>query len=205
MKAETWLHWIRKAAIGAMLCASVAFAQAPESMAPMDTQAKWKNFIGETLSPLTIGAGLFNGAEAHLTNTDPKYGTDLPAFGAQVGASILDTATQNFFADFVLASEFHEDPRYFRRGEGFSMRSRIRYAISRSVVTRTDDGRSEFNWSNVLGTALSGSLSNAYYPASARTAAGTFQRIGVGILGTGLVRLAPEFWPDFRRKVFGKR
>ena len=171
----------------------------------MDTHAKWDNFVGETLSPLTIGAGLFNGAEAHVTNTDPKYGTDLPAFGGQVGASMGDIVTQNFIADFLLASEFHEDPRYFRRGEGFRMRSRITYAISRSVVTRTDDGRSEFNWSNVLGTALSASLSNAYYPASARTASDTLQRIGVGILGTGLVRLAPEFWPDFRNKIFGKR
>ena len=187
------------------MCATVLFAQVNPSMTPMDVHGKWGNFVDETLSPLTIGAGLFNGAEAHVTNTDPKYGTDLPAFGAQVGASMGDIVTQNFFADFLLASAFHEDPRYFRRGEGFSMRSRIVYAISRSVVTRTDAGPSRFNWSNVLGNALSGSLSNAYYPGSARTAGDTFQRIGVGILGTGLVRLAPEFWPDFRRKVFGRR
>ena len=196
--------WV-KAAIGAMAWASAALAQDPQSIAPMDTQQQWKNFLSETLSPLAIGGGLFNGAEAHVTNTDPKYGTDHPALGAQVGASTVDIATPNFFAEFLLASVFHEDPRYFRRGEGFCMRSRVWYAISRSVVTRTDEGRSEFNWSNVLGTAISASLSNAYYPASARTPGDTFQRIGVGILGTGLVRLGPEFWPDFRRKVFGKR
>jgi hypothetical protein len=170
----------------------------------MDVHQKWNNFVSETVSPLTIGASLFNGAEAHVTDTDPKYGSNLPAFGAQVAASMGDIVTQNFFADFLLASAFHEDPRYFRRGEGYSMRSRIGYAISRSVLTRTDDGRTEFNWSNVLGTSLSGVLSNAYYPPASRNASATFQRIGEGILGTGLVKLAPEFWPDFRGKVFAK-
>ena len=196
---------VATAAVVAMICAGVLWAQDPPSIAPMNVNAKWKNFVSETLSPITIGAGLFNGAEAHITGTDPKYGSDLPAFGAQVGAAIGDIVSQNFLADFALASEFHEDPRYFPRGLGYSMRSRIGYAISRSVLTRTDDGRTGFNWSNVLGTALSSALSNAYYPPASRNASATFQRWGVGVLGTGLAKLAPEFWPDFRRKVFGKR
>lgn len=168
----------------------------------MSVQDKWNNFVSETLSPITIGAGLFNGAEAHLTNTDPKYGTDLPAFGAQVGASMGDIVTQNFIADFALASAFHEDPRYFRRGEQYRFLPRFWYAVSRSVLTQSDDGESTFNWSNVIGTSMSAGLSNAYYPPASRNAPATFEHIGVGILGTGLVKLAPEFWPDFRRKFF---
>ena len=171
----------------------------------MNIQDKWNNFVSETLSPLTLGAGVFNGAEAHVTNTDPKYGRDLPAFGEQVGASIGDIVSQNFFADFMLASAFHEDPRYFRRGEQWPFWSRVRYAIGHAVITRTDSGGNTFNWSNVIGNSMSASLSNAYYPPESRNPAATFSHIGVGILGTGLVDLAPEFWPDFRRKVFGRR
>lgn len=194
-----------------VLCSTIAPAQESTTNpiaeqgaqpAPMNVRDKWNNFVSETLSPVTLGAGVFNGAEAHLTNTDPKYGHNLPAFGEQVGASIGDIISQNFFADFMLASAFHEDPRYFRRGAQWPFWSRVRYAIARSVVIQTDSGRSSFNWSNVMGTSMSAALSNAYYLPPSRNASATFTHIGVGILGTGLIDLAPEFWPDFRRKVF---
>lgn len=170
----------------------------------MSVEEKWNNFIGETISPITIGGGIFNGGEAHLTETDPKYGNNLPAFGEQVAASLADIATQNLFADFMLASALHEDPRYFRRGEQWRLWSRVGYAISRCVVVRTDSGGITFNWSNVLGTSMSAALSNAYYPPASRGAVPTFEHIGAAVLGTGLVNLAPEFWPDFRRKFFSR-
>jgi hypothetical protein len=197
-----------------LLCSTIAPAQESSTNPiaekdaqpePMNLHEKWKNFVTETVSPLTLAAGAFNGAEAHVTNTDPKYGTNLPAFGDQVGASVGDIVTQNFFADFMLASTFHEDPRYFRRGEQYPFWSRVKYAISRSIIIRTDSGESTFNWSNVIGTSMSAALSNAYYPPASRNADATFAHIGFGILGTGLVDLAPEFWPDFRRKVFSRR
>ena len=37
------------------------------------------------------------------------------------------------------------------------------YAISRLFITRTDSGRSQFNYSEVLGSATSLAISNAYY------------------------------------------
>lgn len=194
------------------MCTALASAQDPlvdpttgetQQPSPLNVRQKWNNFVSETLSPITLGGGLFNGAEAHVTNTDPKYGTNLPAFGGQVGASIGDIVTQNFFADFMLASAFHEDPIYFRRGEKHRFWWRVEYAISRSVVTEKDDGSSGFNWSNVLGTCMSAAVSNTYYPPASRNANATFAHIGMGVLGTGLVKLAPEFWPDFERKVFG--
>jgi Calcineurin-like phosphoesterase len=167
---------------------------------PMNVDQKWKYFLSETASPLTLAAGVFNGGTSHLTNTDPKYGRDLPGFGEQVGASIVDIATQNFFADFLLASALHEDPRYFRQGPSHSMKARVAYAISRTVLIDTDAGKTTFNWSNVLGTSMSAALSNAYYPPVSRGPASTFTHIGLSIMGTGLAKLAPEFWPDVRQK-----
>ncbi len=198
--------------LGVLLCSALARAQNPlvnpsasktSQPGAMTVQQKWNNFVDETVSPITLGAALFNSAEGHVTNADPKYGSNLPAFGDRVGASIGDIVTQNFFADFMLASALHEDPRYFRRGEQYKFWWRVEYAVSRSVVTRNDSGSSGFNWSNVLGTCMSAAVSNAYYPPASRNANATFAQIGVDILGTGLAKLAPEFWPDFQRKVFG--
>jgi len=158
--------------------------------------------VDETVSPITLGAGVFNGGFSHLTNSDPRYGTNSEAFAQRFGASVADIATQNFFGDFLLASAFHEDPHYLRKGAPSSKLSRFGYAISRAVIIRTDAGGNSFNWSNVLGTAMSAGLSNAYYPPPSRTGGAMIIHFATSVAGAGFANLAPEFWPDFKKKVF---
>jgi hypothetical protein len=165
------------------------------------TREYWTNFVHETVSPLTLGGGTFNAAFSQVTNTDPKYGVNGVAFGKRFGASIADIASQNFFGDFAVASAFHEDPRYFRKGEGYSLKYRAGYAISRALVIRNDNGRNTFNFDNVFGSALSAAFSNLYYPAASRTSSATLMHFLIDVADNGFVNLAPEFWPDFRRKV----
>jgi hypothetical protein len=175
-----------------------------QTESPLSISGKWRSFVDETANPLTLGAAFFNGGLAHITKTDPKYGTDSKAFASQFGASFADIATQNFFGDFVLASAFHEDPRYSRRGPPYRFWSRFGYAVSRSVIIRTDSGGESFNWSNVLGSAMSAGLSNAYYPPASRSGRATVLHFALATVGAGLGNLAPEFWPDFKKKVFGR-
>ena len=178
---------------------------AQQSDEPLSVKDKWHNFVHETVNPLVLGAGFFNAGMSHLTNSAPKYGTDSGAFAARFGASTADIASQNFFGDFLFASAFHENPKYVRRGPQYGFWSRLGYAISRAVVIRSDTGANTFNWSNVLGTGVSASLSNAYYPPASRSAGATLWHFGNGVLGAGLGNLAPEFWPDFRDKFFRRR
>lgn len=177
----------------------------PQSLPMRTRQEKWNNFVHETISPLTFGGGTFNAAFSQLTNTDPKYGTDSVAFGKRFGASIADIASQNFFGDFVVASALHEDPRYFRMGEGHSLRRRAGYAISRALVIRKDTGGNTFNFDNVLGSALSTGFSNLYYPSASRTGSSILMHFLIDVADNGFVNLAPEFWPDFRRKVLRRK
>jgi hypothetical protein len=192
------------------LFCSPAFAQsstqpAPENDAPINTARKrWDNFLHETAGPLTAGGGAFNATFSQLTDTDPKYGTNGTAFAKRLGASYADIATQNFFGDFLMASAFHEDPRYFRKGPGHSLIYRMGYAISRAMVMRKDDGTNGFNFDNVFGSALSTGFSNLYYPPPSRTLGAILSHYGIDIADNGFVNLVPEFWPDFRNKVFGR-
>jgi hypothetical protein len=62
----------------------------------------------------------------------------------------------------IFPTLLHQDPRYFRRHEGTG-RSRLGYAISRLFITRTDSGRNQFNYSEIVGSATSLAISNAYY------------------------------------------
>ncbi len=164
----------------------------------MTVADKWANFDHETIAPFTLAAGGFNAAVSQATRSAPLYGRHWSAYPKRFGASIGDIASQNFFADFLLASAFHEDPRYHRKGPSHRLWPRIGYAISRSIVSRTDSGDPTFNWSNVLGTAMSAGLSNAYYPPVSRTVAASGTNWGTSIAGTGLVNLLPEFLPDFK-------
>lgn len=170
--------------------------------APIRTvREKWNHFLRETASPLTLGGGIFNAAFSQVTNGDPKYGVNGAAFAERFGASIADIATQNFFGDFIVASALHEDPRYYRKGEGHGFWSRTGYAISRALVIRKESGYETFNYDNAVGSALSSGFSNLYYPAASRGGKATFMHFAIDVADNGFVNLAPEFWPDFRGKV----
>jgi hypothetical protein len=166
---------------------------------PVTVKEKWQFFVQETFTPLMIVASAATAGGSQITNTDPKYGVGTIAMAKRFGAASVDNVTQNFFSDFVMASVLHEDTKYRRRGERYGFWSRVGYAISRAVVTRTDTGASTVNWSNFTGTALSVGLSNAYYPARSRTLNATAINWGTSSAGAGFGNLFPEFVPDFKR------
>src|ERR1700691_3840434 len=160
---------------------------------------KWDFFVSETATPLLlVGVGV-NATTSQLTRSAPLYGKNFfrqDAFLKRVGATLGDTVSQNFFSDFVLASAFHEDTRYVRRGPAHKLGRRIGYAISRAVITRTDAGDATFNWANVVGCAMSAGLSNAYYPDLSRTPSVGLVNWGTNVAGAGLSNLMPELGPD---------
>lgn len=170
------------------------------SLPPPSTTEKWDFFVHETVSPFTVGAGAFNATISQLTRSTPLYGRHpWPyAYPKRFGASVGDIVSQNFFGDFLLASSLHEDTRYVRRGPPHQVWPRIGYAISRSIVTRTDAGAETFNYANVLGTAMSAGLSNAYYPPASRKLSAALTNWGTSVAGSGLANLMPEFLPDVK-------
>lgn len=169
---------------------------------PMDTpNEKWRHFVHETSSPLVGAAVAFDATFSQITQTDPKYGVNRIAYAERFGASAADIVTQNFFGDFIVASAFHEDSRYFRKGPRHSVLYRVGYAISRAVVIRKDTGGNTFNFDNVLGSAMSTGFSNIYYPPASRTGRAILMHFWIDVADNGFVNLGPEFWPDFRRKI----
>jgi hypothetical protein len=176
-------------------------AAVSSSEAPPSVHEKWRHFVDETWNPFTPFAAAFNAGVSQATRSTPLYGRDPwpSAYPKRVGASLGDIVSQNFFADFLLASAFHEDTRYKRRGESHKLWPRIGYAISRAVVARTDSGNTTFNFANVLGTGMSAALSNAYYPPESQHAAAAASNWGTSLVGSGLVNLMPEFMPDLKR------
>src|ERR1700691_5330447 len=174
-------------------------AQGTTTLSQPSVSEKWNFFVSETINPLILVAAGSGAVASQLTRSAPLYGKHFwrkDAFLKRFGATVGDNVSQNFIADFVLASTFHEDTRYVRKGPSRRMWPRIGYAISRAVITRTDSGAATFNWSNVVGSAMSAGLSNAYYPPGSRTAAVGAVNWGTNIAGAGLTKLMPEFGSD---------
>ena len=136
---------------------------------------------------------------SQLTRSAPLYGRHFwrnHAFLKRIGSTTADDTSQNFFADYLLASAFHEDTRYVPAGHSHGVLWRIGYAVSRAVVTRTDSGDATFSWANVLGCAMSAALSNAYYPDVSRTTSVALTNWGTNVAGSGLSNFMPEFGAD---------
>lgn len=127
-----------------------------------------------------------------------SYGPGALNYAKQYAASLTDNTIGNTLTSAVLPSLLHQDPRYFQRGHGSTM-SRVGYAASRLLITHGDSGHRQFNLSEVAGTATGATISNAYYPTSARGASDTVTRWGMQMMWDGLTNELKEFWPDVRR------
>jgi hypothetical protein len=168
---------------------------------PLRIRDKWKLFVKESVDPYTFASAAGGALLSQWRNDDPKYGYGFKPYMQRFGAAMADISAQNFFQDAVLASWFHEDPRYFRMGPANPIVHRIAYAMSRVVITRRDSGRDAFNFSGIVGMAMGIGLSNAYYPPRSVNGEEMGERIATSLIASALGNLLPEFWPDFKAKL----
>jgi hypothetical protein len=96
-----------------------------------------------------------------------------------------------------------EDPRYFRSAKGGFLR-RTGYALSRVAITRKNNGRNGFNFTEFLGNGAAAAIANLYYPAEYRSASRTMQRLGLTVMTDAPFNVLKEFWPDLRHKFLHK-
>ncbi len=180
----------------ALTPASAASSPFSPSLPTPSTSEKWDFFLSETVTPMIFVAVIPDAVVSQMTRSAPLYGKHFwkgDAFGKRAGSTLGDDVSQNFFSDFLLASAFHEDTRYLRKGPSRKVWPRIGYAISRAVIARNDSGEATFNFANVAGCAMSAGLSNAYYTPKSRTASVAAVNWGTNIAGAGLTNLMPEF------------
>jgi hypothetical protein len=124
---------------------------------PMMPKQKFKLAFLSMIDPVTFAtvAGIA-GAE-QIYNVYPEYGGGFAGYAKRYGAAYANDFSARILTSAVYASIFHQDPRYFYKGTG-SISSRTMYAISGSVITRDDSGRSRPNYSRLLGVFTARSL-----------------------------------------------
>jgi hypothetical protein len=171
---------------------------------PLTPRQKFRLMVKEALDPFEFVAVGIQAGIGQANNEFPQYGQGAAGYGKRYGAALADSASSDFFSNFLYPVLLKQDPRYFRLGEG-SVKRRIGHSLAQEFVTRKDSGGRTFNFANVLGAVTAGGISNAYYPPNDRGFGLTMSRAGIALIYGGVGGLLDEFWPDIQRKVFHKK
>lgn len=165
---------------------------------PLSARMKFKFSEKTMLDPVTLSFLGTIAAIGQASNSNPSYGQELEGYAKRYATLYADTGIGTVMTSSVFPTLLHQDPRYFQLGQGRKM-GRLLYSVSRIFVTRSDAGARQFNYSEILGTAVAAGLSNAYHPQSQRTLGNTLNVWSTNLALNSLCNIAKEFWPDVRR------
>ena len=134
-------------------------------------------------------------AFAEWSDAHPQLGEGMTGFGRYYWRGFVDKTDGNYLVIFVLPTVFHQDERYFAKGEG-GFRKRTVYALSRILITPNYQGHDSFNVSELLGRGMAQGISAAYYPSKTQTAGAILTKYGYALLRDAGTNAFREFWPD---------
>jgi hypothetical protein len=186
---------------------------------PLTTKQKFAVVARGTFDPVEVPWWGILSAIDQADNSEPAFGQGWGAFGKRYGTTAGDSLVENFLVGAVFPSVLHQDPRFFQKSQG-GFGSRAWYAVTRILVTRTDSGHSQFNYSEIFGSATGAAISTfTYHPRSTFISTPTNPHMFIGSDRT-LVNAADvwatqisldtitivvkEFWPDIHRKMSKK-
>jgi len=167
---------------------------------PMTWQQKGYLALHDLMDPANFGTILGISAITIGANSHTAYGPGLKGFGKIVGVSLLEDATGQFFGAFAIPAIAHQDPRYFRMPHA-RLTKRIVYSISRTVISRSDYGKSMPNYATLLNYPIGAELANLYVPGIQTNAASTVERVFTGYALDPSNNLLNEFLPDVASRV----
>jgi hypothetical protein len=179
---------------------SIFFPSIATSRGALSRKQKFELFADESVAPSRFLSSAAGAGIGQAQNSLAGYGQEAGGYGKRFGSSMATAASNNFFGTFLISSLLHRDPRYFVTLHG-GPGHRIGYALSRIVVSRTDEGKDGANWAGILGPLLAESLATSYLPVKEQTTGRTFQRYGIRIGLNTASNALREYWPTIFRSL----
>lgn len=139
-------------------------------------------------------------AMAESSDAHPQLGDGVRGYGRYYWRGFVDKTDGNYLVIFALPTIFHEDERYYAKGQGGIFKRAI-YAASRIVITPNYDGHNTFNAAEILGRGMAQGISTAYYPSHDRTAGALASKYAYALGRDALTNVFREFWPDIATHV----
>ena len=175
---------------------------APSSVQPPRRAERFRTFVNETGSPLTLGAvgvsaGAMRGTELGHVTPGPQ-----PSSTAHYQLAFIQKQSSAFLGKYLYPPSLKQDPRYYASTSDNFM-DRASYAASRIFVTRDDSGKRRLNTSYFLGVLTSVASATAYRPYWARSTSQTLNNFGSTIGSDAGINVFHEFGPGILQIVKG--
>jgi hypothetical protein len=169
---------------------------------PLKPSGKFKIARQDTFDRGTFALAAAFAGEAQLNNSNKSFGQGVEGYAHYLGTAYGDFLIGNYLTEGIYPTLFHQDPRYFRRGQGKFM-SRLVYSAGQIFLTHGDSGRTQFNFSEVAGNSTAVAISMAYYPEN-RDVGDAVSKLGTQLGVDMVANILKEFAPDLTRK-FSKK
>ncbi len=167
----------------------------------MDAHDKFNMFVKNTADPMNFAGAAWTAAWAQLDRDDRAYQQGMSGYGKRYSAAVTDNVAGEFFGTFLYPSIFHQDPRYYRMGQGQgSPNQRLAHALAHRFVSQNDSGKRIFNYSEWATTISMKALSNVYHPGNPRGFGATASRVGFTVSNDVAWDVLREFWPEVAHK-----
>jgi hypothetical protein len=171
-----------------------------ENVPPLTPGQKFKLVARGVFDPMEFVLVAFVAGLGQASDSDSSYGQGAQGYAKRYGTAYGDNAIENFMAYAVFPSILHQDPRYYQLGHG-GFKKRAGHALSRVIITRSDSGQTQFNYSEILGAGSAAAISTyTYHPQNERSF-GNVATTWVTQMGwDAATYMVKEFWPDLRKK-----
>jgi len=187
-------------ALAASVFAVVGFSQDPD---PTAWQSKLTYHVLNAYGPEALAESAVYDGYRQLTNFPREWGQGAAGYGRRVASTLAYSGIRNTLG-FGLDTALHQDPRYYRSGEG-GLWSRTRHAIHGTLFARKDAGGETFaTWR--FGSAYGATfLSNEWYPDRLNTVKEGLEQGSMQIAFDVAANLRNEFWPDVKNKFLRRK
>jgi len=182
-----------------------ATVESSQYLPPLTVGQKFKLVTRSSFDPFQFAWYAAIAGISQAENSEPGYGQGWGSYGIRYASALGDGLTEAYMVSAVFPSILRQDPRYYQLGHGSFLR-RTGYAISRLAITRGDSGNTQFNASEIFGSAVAaGIVTYSYHPHEDKTLSNTASVWGTQVAYDAIGVELKEFWPDLRRKFSQKK
>ncbi len=167
------------------------------SYTPLSSREKFEGWAHHTYSADMLFGTVLDTVILQATGAYRDYGGGMQGFTKRYGTQLLSNEAGSLFGRWLFPTILHQDTRYYPSGQTRIL-DRMAYAVSRTVITRSDSGNNVFNSSLLLTLLFTSALANGYKPNYDESFQATMANTFAGLGATAQINLLNEFWPDLK-------